>query len=127
MPTAAEAAAYAGRPFRGCDVCGQCDRHPRHVYGVGPDHPDAVPSDEFMAALLERLPNGTPPADVASAVKGLLDPFTLIRHMDCCAAAGCPDGTCVARLEQVGDLRGDKLVRHLEAETAAMTAAAEQA
>jgi hypothetical protein len=37
----------------------------------------------------------------------------VLRHMDCCAAAGCPDGSCDKILEEArktGDHHGDKLI-----------------
>jgi hypothetical protein len=34
-------------------------------------------------------------------------------HMDCCSAAGCPDGTCDRILAEAGDKRNDALVQHV--------------
>jgi hypothetical protein len=36
-----------------------------------------------------------------------------IRHLDCCAAAGCPDGTCDALLENYTGSSGADLLAHL--------------
>lgn len=36
-----------------------------------------------------------------------------MRHMDCCAAAGCPDGSCDSILAQAGDARGADLISFL--------------
>lgn len=46
-------------------------------------------------------------------VHGLDDGGTQTRHMDCCAATGCPDGTCDHIVADSGDLHGDELVAYL--------------
>ena len=46
-------------------------------------------------------------------VIGTADGGTLMRHMDCCREAGCPDGTCDEVTAGAEDLRGDELVQHL--------------
>lgn len=35
------------------------------------------------------------------------------RHMDCCAAAGCPDGSCGQIMADSGHAHGAALVAHL--------------
>lgn len=71
-----------------CDVCWQVDDAPRHVVNLAPDFPGGVPSDDDISALDDRT-------DVtASMVRAVLDPTTVIRHHDCCAARGCPTGVC---------------------------------
>lgn len=86
-----------------CDVCWQVDDAPRHVVHVPPDFPGAVPTDEQVAALDDRT-------DVtASMVRAILDPTTVIRHHDCCAAQGCPTSICGSILEAVGDAKDDEL------------------
>jgi hypothetical protein len=92
------------RTLRLCDVCGKLDSHPRHVQGVPPGFPDTVPTDSF----LEALPNGAP----AKAVAELMDPSTIVRHMDCCAADGCL--ICTEVLAAVGGVTGAALVEALE-------------
>lgn len=37
----------------------------------------------------------------------------LVRHMDCCSEAGCPDGSCDSILAQAGDRRGADLISFL--------------
>lgn len=93
------------RKKRLCDVCGVLDDHPRHVLSVGPDFVGAVPSDDFI----DSLPDGTP----ARAVAELMDPTTVVRHMDCCAANGCD--VCPSVLAAAGGahLKGDELVTAL--------------
>ena len=46
-------------------------------------------------------------------VIGLADGGTLTRHMDCCRAAGCPEGTCDQVTAGAEDLRDDALLEHL--------------
>lgn len=92
------------RVQRLCDVCGQLDDHPRHVTAVGPDTPGAVPDNTFLSSL----PDGTP----ALAIAELLDPTTVVRHMDCCAAAGCGVCSNVIAAAPKG-ATGDKLTQHL--------------
>lgn len=88
-----------------CDLCGGLDDHPRHVFGVPTGFPGAVPSDEFI----DKIPDGTP----ARAIAEVLDPGTLVRHMDCCAATGC-DVCTAAEATHSGQLRGPELVAHIE-------------
>jgi hypothetical protein len=38
---------------------------------------------------------------------------TLVRHMDCCSSAGCPDGSCDSILASAGDRRGEALIGFL--------------
>ena len=95
------------RPMRGCDICAQVDDHPRHVSGVPADFPGAVPSDE----ILDRLDAA---GITGRALREQLDPLTVVRHIDCCAASGCHDGSCPRILAEAGDARREDLVEHLE-------------
>ena len=36
-----------------------------------------------------------------------------MRHLDCCAAAGCPDGSCDSILAKAGGARGAELISFL--------------
>jgi hypothetical protein len=95
------------RPVRGCDICGKVDDHPRHVIGVVDG---GVPSDDIVNKIIEAG------AD-AAAIRQVLDPATTIRHMDCCAGAGCPDGSCnTIHALTKGDktLKGNDLLKHLQ-------------
>lgn len=79
------------RPLRVCDACGGIDDLPRHSHITGPDQPfpaepawlDAVIASEDMSPVEKR-----------DAVAVLVDETWQMRHMACCAAAGCPDGSC---------------------------------
>jgi hypothetical protein len=97
------------RPLRFCDVCGQLDDHPRHVVQLVGDATEGTPSDEFLAGLTM----GDAPV---YAVKQLVDGTFTCRHMDCCAANGCP--TCQATEAEYGERRGQKLIDHLAEERA---------
>jgi hypothetical protein len=101
------------RPKRACDVCGGVDDHPRHVMSVPPDFPGAVPSAEIIRTAIS---NGATDEMVAA----LLAPDTVIRHMDCCADAGCLDGSCTQVLTKAGSKRRDDLTRHLETQVRAL-------
>lgn len=85
--------------LRLCDVCGVLDDHPRHVTGVPPDYPGAVPTNEF----LQGLPDGCP----ALAIAELMDSSTIVRHMNCCATMGC--ATCTGVLAATNNAAGDDL------------------
>lgn len=84
------------RPQRLCDLCYQVDDHPRHVIN-GPGQGGPVDND--------RIPDGTP----ASAIAELLNPNSSVRHLDCCAEAGCP--ICQATEQVTGGARGAKLIK----------------
>lgn len=49
-------------------------------------------------------------------VHGLDDGGTQMRHMDCCAKAGCPDGTCDSTVSASGGLTGDALLAYITEE-----------
>ncbi len=40
---------------------------------------------------------------------------TYVKHMDCCAADGCPDDTCVRILAASGNAHGDELTAYVRA------------
>lgn len=91
------------RPLRYCQECGGLDDHPRHVQSRRTAG-DGKPSLEFIRSL----PSGGPPEAMAQ----LVDPSVIIRHMDCCAALGCPDCQ-VTEVENEGR-RGPDLIAHLD-------------
>lgn len=81
---------------RVCDLCGGVDDAPRHVVafsGFGDDLA-AEASDELFDKVLAA--EGLSGGDRREAVRALNDRTVHVRHLDCCAAAGCPDGTCNA-------------------------------
>lgn len=81
------------RPYRLCDSCGQVDQDPRHVYGVAPDQSPTQPNIEADAVKAAAAQGDDALAAILTQVR---DASTQLKHMDCCAADGCPDGSCSA-------------------------------
>lgn len=77
--------------MRVCDICGLIDDLPRHVVAHDPGAAPAT-SGRALDAVLENTTAST--ADKAAAVAAIEDDTLQIRHIPCCAAAGCPTGTC---------------------------------
>lgn len=128
--------------MRMCDICGQVDDHPRHIHAAAPSEA-TTPADiaikamsNYRDALAERIPGMTPEEladgeDAAEEALSILahirDSSTRMAHMDCCAATGCPDGSCVEisatipgvvidqeQFDPKGKMpKGDKLRAHL--------------
>lgn len=94
------------RNSRLCDVCGAFDSDPRHVQAVPAGTPGAVPGDDFLSGLQNGLP--------AAAIAQLMDPTTVVRHMDCCAAQGCE--ACASVVTEASGATGDALVTFLTKE-----------
>jgi len=99
--------AAEAREKRICDACGQVDTAPRHVFAEDPANPLEV-NEAFVEAVNGR-------SDVSRAEKRLIimdlrDRTLQMRHMDCCAEAGCPDGTCDSIVDAAGGLQNDELV-----------------
>lgn len=96
------------RPIRVCDVCGQVDDHPRHTFGAA--------SGTFrvnQGALASVLSTDMAIMDQVRLITEISDTSTQYRHMDCCAQAGCPDGSCTAIIGEVKGAQGDALVKKL--------------
>lgn len=101
------------RPLRVCDVCFQVDDHPRHQIAnpIG-----AVPVDyEGLKTVLRNVDAQTDAG--GKVIADFLDTSTQLRHLDCCRASGCPDGTCDAVTSGAESLKGEELQRHLESRT----------
>lgn len=98
------------RPMRMCDSCGQVDDHPRHVHGV---ESGAATNPEVAAAAVEAAA----PEDKAAIIAQIQDQTTVMKHMDCCRADGCPDGSCNIVTAGAEDKRGSALVKHLTSRT----------
>lgn len=99
------------RPLRICDVCGGVDDHPRHVLAaavgeipVNSEHAKAVLA---MSDLSEE--------ERQKLVDDIFDTSTQLRHMDCCAQVGCPDGSCdeIIKAMPGSYVKGNKLVAFL--------------
>lgn len=100
------------RPQRQCDVCGQVDDHPRHrvVFGAQ-DNPPPVDQDLIETVIAN---NSLSARDRSIIIRSINDPTDQLRHIDCCAQVGCPDGSCDAiRRTGAEKLRGPKLLAHL--------------
>ncbi|GGN86366.1 hypothetical protein GCM10010112_67850 [Actinoplanes lobatus] len=97
------------RPTRVCDTCGLVDDHPRHTIGADPGRDDR-PGQDVIAIVLG---SDHSPEIKALAVAQLVEPG-LYRHLDCCRAVGCPDGTCNTQTAGAETLRGGALLTHLE-------------
>lgn len=97
MPTTLD---VVERPLRLCSACGGLDDHPRHVILVKEGTPEATPTKEF----LETLQDGVPATALAELLKGTV----VVRHLDCCAAAGCT--VCQETEEITGGARGQELI-----------------
>jgi hypothetical protein len=96
------------RPIRVCDTCGLVDDHPKHV---------AQHYSQAEATIILKTANRTDlPEEVKKqALAELVDAGTMTRHMDCCRAQGCPDGSCDTLVDKGKDhLRGAELVELLE-------------
>lgn len=93
------------RPLRLCDACGGLDDHPRHVQGLPSGSTEGTPTKEFLDSLAPGAP--------VSAIAELMNPQTIVRHMDCCAAAGCE--ICAGTEQEYGARRGQELIDHLDA------------
>lgn len=98
-----------GRPLRACALCGGVDDHPRHVLGRTHAAEFGPPTDEIVNLALAAAPE----ADRPRIMRELLAGRGLTRHIDCCRAAGCPDGSCSQVAAGVEDLRGGALLDHL--------------
>lgn len=93
----------APRLQRLCDVCGGYDEHPRHVTSVAPGTEGTVPDNAFLDGLAAGVG--------ARAIAELMDPSTLVRHMDCCASRGCE--ICLEVTTATGGAHGDALTAAL--------------
>jgi hypothetical protein len=95
------------RPFRLCDSCGGVDDHPRHVVahppGGGPTDPD----------ILVKAVENAPKEALRDVLAQAQDDTIITKHMDCCRADGCPDGSCNVVTKDVEHLKGYDLVEHL--------------
>lgn len=99
------------RSMRPCDVCLQVDDGPRHVHALAPDEARQVNDVDF--AVIAGQPGVS-----ATALQQYLDPFSQVRHLDCCrdSEEGCPGGTCGPQLAAAGDAKGDELLAAIQKE-----------
>lgn len=98
------------RPLRICDSCGQIDDHPRHVFVADPASRGGVSSAEVLRKALNAAKTD---AEKDAVIAASMDNETLTKHMDCCEADGCPDGSCTEVRKGAEDKKGAELVKHL--------------
>ena len=85
-----------------CDVCFAVDSDPRHVQYVAEG---GVPTDEQLTALEGRT-------DIPLRVfREMMDPQTIIRHMNCCADSGC--AVCAQTVALTNGVTGAALIAAL--------------
>lgn len=99
------------RPLRGCELCGGVDTDPRHVVAT-PKGDAGVPEGVILKRLIA---NGIPD----EALTEIMQDDTQVRHLDCCAAAGCPaepEAQCGAPERAGSGKTGDELLALLESQ-----------
>ena len=82
-----------GRVLRVCDLCGGVDDHPRHVIAGQQGEAFRAPPGEILRKVID-LSADLPRDDQDRLLSDLMDTSSSDRHLDCCAAAGCPTDTC---------------------------------
>lgn len=89
-------------PQRGCETCGQVDDHPRVTHPLPVNDPRATIEEGVLDSLLGNGISG-------AMLRELQDPSAVVRHIDCCAQAGCPTGSCDEQAKQFSGKTGDAL------------------
>ena len=105
------------RPLRVCDLCGGVDDHPRHSLA------GTIPGDDRFAGpsqdVVDRVLDTASAEDRSRLLRDLYDTATSDRHLDCCAAAGCPgegEFNCANRIAGAEGKTGADLLAHLTRE-----------
>lgn len=76
--------------LRVCDSCGVIDETPKHMHL---EAPGAVPVNvELVTAVGARTDLSD--EDRTRIIADIVDTQQILKHFACCAADGCPDGTC---------------------------------
>lgn len=99
------------RPVRLCDACGGVDDHPRHVFAHADG--DGITDPQIATAAIKAASAD----DLEAIVAQVQDSTTVMRHMDCCRDAGCPDGTCDVVTAGAENKTGVELTKHLISRT----------
>jgi hypothetical protein len=103
---------YDERPLRFCDSCGAVDRAPRHVYATAENN--GVSNDVLVRDALTQATEDKDFAAVQAVLAAVRDTAAVYKHIDCCAADGCPgDGICDKQLAEAGDKRNEELAAFL--------------
>ncbi len=98
-----------GRALRVCDLCGGVDNHPRHVIAGDLEDAFPAPTDDIINKVLDA----SPAEHRARLLRDLTDTTASDRHLDCCAAAGCPTGTCGPQVAGAEGKTGAAMLDHL--------------
>lgn len=89
------------RPLSACDACGGVDDHPKHrLWDPKPENDFSPPAELVSSTDLEGLEQAHQDQFLSSDIR--------VRHLDCCAAAGC--NVCAASEEVTGGVRGQELI-----------------
>lgn len=104
------------RPVRVCDLCGGVDDHPRHT--ISGTIPGAETFPAPGQATVDRVLDSAPSGEAARLLADLYDTTSSDRHLDCCAAAGCPlaaddPSNCANRTDGAGGKTGKAMLAHL--------------
>lgn len=91
------------RRVTGCEECGGVDNHPRAVHPLPMNDPRAEIREEVLDSLLKNGISG-------AMLRELQDPSAVIRHFDCCSAAGCPSGSCDEAVKKYDGKTGKTLI-----------------
>jgi hypothetical protein len=100
-----------GRILRVCDLCGGVDDHPRHVIAGNQDTFTAPPGEIVRKVLAAT--SGLSQSEQDRLLGDLVDTTSSDRHLDCCAAAGCPTGTCGPQVADAKGRTGKAMLTHL--------------
>lgn len=110
-------------PKRLCDSCLVVDQDPRHVYGD--ERGQIAYTDEQRKSAFDNAEGDTEKLTVV--MRDMSDDGTQVKHMDCCLADGCPDGSCQRALDDKdhpfdgGKTTGVALSKKLVARVEALT------
>lgn len=76
--------------LRICDSCGVIDEEPRHMHL---NAPGTVPVNAAQVASVGARTDLSD-EDRVRIITDIMDTEQILKHFACCAAEGCPDGTC---------------------------------
>lgn len=102
-----------GRAKQVCDYCLTVDDHPRHLIAGGTADVYPAPTAAAVRAVTAAVAD-LPEPEADRILNEFLDTGSLALHLDCCRERGCPTGECDQRTAGAENLRGAKLLTHLE-------------
>jgi hypothetical protein len=98
-----------------CDSCGQVDDHPRHVHGTGEGGANTTPA--ILSLAFDAA--GSDEEARQNLLRHAQDTTTQMKHLDCCAADGCPDGTCQLTVQGAEGKTGTAMLKHVQSKATA--------